>query len=230
MSKENSSASIADQVVDFIEKNKYLILGVLALIAVIGIGTNIYKNQMIQAQKDAYVEAYNISKSIEEKQKDLKPDEKVDFNKTFADVESRSLAFISANKDKNAAVFTALALSDLYLKYDKTEKAKSMLEGLAKSLKPNEIYYGLVQMNYASVLMAAKDFNGALAPLEAVIAMKTQKHLHPTALVKLGVCHFELKNTDEAKRSFTRVTDEYAESSASSKAKSFLRWLTINKG
>ena len=79
------------------------------------------------------------------------------------------------------------------------------------------------QFLMADIFYTQKDFRGALAELEALIAAVPRGEKVPDALVKIGLCQKDLGDTALAKRTWERVVRDYPASVAARQARVLLR-------
>ncbi len=79
------------------------------------------------------------------------------------------------------------------------------------------------QFLMADIFYTQKDFRGALAEFEALIAAVPRGEKVPDALVKIGLCQKDLGDTERAKRTWERVVRDYPASVAARQARVLLR-------
>ena len=75
----------------------------------------------------------------------------------------------------------------------------------------------------ADIYYQQKDWRGALAEFEALVAAVPRGEKIPDALVKIGFCQKDLGDTVRAKRTWERVVREYPASAAARQARVLLR-------
>jgi len=79
------------------------------------------------------------------------------------------------------------------------------------------------QFLMADIFYTQKDFRGALAEFESLIAAVPRGEKVPDALVKIGLCQKDLGDTERAKRTWERVVRDYPASVAARQARVLLR-------
>ncbi len=94
---------------------------------------------------------------------------------------------------------------------------------------PNSVLVPDANMETANTYMASENFNNAVAPLTAILNNKNAVNYKPEALLKLGVCYFNLNNDDEALNRFKALIANYPNSDESNDAVEYVRNIFINK-
>ncbi len=84
-------------------------------------------------------------------------------------------------------------------------------------------------METADTYMANEDFNGAISPLTNILNNKNAVNYKPEALLKLGVCYFNLNNDDEALNRFKALMSNYPNSEESNDAIEYVRTIFVNR-
>ena len=79
------------------------------------------------------------------------------------------------------------------------------------------------QFLVAEILYAQDDCRGALAELEALLAMAPQGSNTPDALLKVGICQRRLGNESRARQAWERVIQEHPESAPARQAATLLK-------
>ena len=151
---------------------------------------------------------------------------KLDFEKTYGDLPERLEKRIAIYRDTRAAMISAVDLAGLYSLHKKYDKALAVLKEISPH-KDNPLY-ALVQVRAASLEMELKKFSDAAADLQSVINNSSDEFLHPSALLKLGICYEQMGNWDQARETYSRVTTEYADTQAGHDARDYLRLLELN--
>ena len=75
----------------------------------------------------------------------------------------------------------------------------------------------------ADIYLKQKDWRGALAEFEALIAAVPRGEKVPDALLKIGLCQRDLGDSARAKRTWERVVREHPSSAAARQARALLR-------
>ena len=75
----------------------------------------------------------------------------------------------------------------------------------------------------ADVYYKQKDWRGALAEFEALVAALPRAEKAPDALLKIGLCQKSLGDSARAKRTWERVVREHPTSAAARQARALLR-------
>ena len=94
---------------------------------------------------------------------------------------------------------------------------------------PSSVLVPDANMETANTYMANENFNGAIAPLNAILNNKNAVNYKPEALLKLGVCYFNLNNDDEALNRFTTLMSGYSSSDESNEAVEYVRSIFVSK-
>ncbi len=84
-------------------------------------------------------------------------------------------------------------------------------------------------METADTYMSNEDFSSAVAPLNNILNNKNAVNYKPEALLKLGVCYFNLNNDDEALNRFKALMTNYPNSEESNDAVDYVRSIFVNK-
>ena len=79
------------------------------------------------------------------------------------------------------------------------------------------------QFLVADIYYQQKDWRGALAEFEALVAAMPRGEKAPDALLKIGLCQRDLGDGARAKRTWERVVREYSQSAAARQARALLR-------
>jgi tol-pal system protein YbgF len=79
------------------------------------------------------------------------------------------------------------------------------------------------QLLVGEIFMAQKDYRGAVAELESLIAAVPAGTRVPDALLKLGMAHRALGDDGRARRAWERLVKEYPQSAAARQARTLLR-------
>ncbi len=149
--------------------------------------------------------------------------------------------FMSKNYSKALQMYqTAIALnlpSADYASYQKaiiagaanntTEKLAQLRLFLQKY--PSSVLVPDANMETANTYMAGENFNNAVAPLNAILADKNAVNYKPQALLKLGVCYFNLNNNNEALNRFKALLQNYPASDESNDAVEYVRNIFISQ-
>jgi tol-pal system protein YbgF len=88
---------------------------------------------------------------------------------------------------------------------------------------PNDPLRESAQFLVADIYFNQKDFRGALAEFEALIAAVPRGERAPDALLKIGQCQKSLGDAGRAKRTWERVVRDYPASVAARQARALLR-------
>ena len=94
---------------------------------------------------------------------------------------------------------------------------------------PSSVLVPDANMETANTYMAGENFTGALAPLNAILSNKNAVNYKPEALLKLGVCYFNLNNNDEALNRFKALLSNYPNSAESNDAVEYVRDIFVSK-
>ncbi len=94
---------------------------------------------------------------------------------------------------------------------------------------PSSVLIPDANMEVANTYMASENFNNAIAPLNAILNNKNAVNYKPEALLKLGVCYFNLNNDDEALNRFKALMSNYPSSAESNDAVEYVRSIFVNK-
>ncbi len=94
---------------------------------------------------------------------------------------------------------------------------------------PSSVLVSDANMETANTYMAGENFNNAIAPLNNILNNKNAVNYKPEALLKLGVCYFNLKNDEEALNRFTTLISNYSNAGESNDAVEYVRTIFINK-
>ena len=108
-----------------------------------------------------------------------------------------------------------------------TEKLALLRSFLQKY--PLSVLVSDANMETANTYMADENFNGAIAPLNAILNNKNAINYKPEALLKLGVCYFNLNNDDEALNRFKNLMSNYSSSDESNDAVDYIRNIFVSK-
>ena len=94
---------------------------------------------------------------------------------------------------------------------------------------PSSVLIPDANMETANTYMASENFNNALAPLDAILNNKNAVNYKPEALLKSGVCYFNINNNDEALNRFKALLSGYPSSDESNDAVEYVRNIFISK-
>ena len=94
---------------------------------------------------------------------------------------------------------------------------------------PSSVLVPDANMETANTYMAGEHFNDAIAPLNAILNNKNAVNYKPEALLKLGVCYFNLNNDDEALNRFKALISNYPSSEESNDAVEYVRNIFVSK-
>lgn len=94
---------------------------------------------------------------------------------------------------------------------------------------PSSVLVPDANMETANTYMASENFTTAIAPLNDILNNKNAVNYKPEALLKLGVCYFNLNNDDEALNRFKLLISTYPSSEESNEAVEYVRNIFISK-
>ena len=94
---------------------------------------------------------------------------------------------------------------------------------------PTSVLVPDANMETANTYMAGENFNNAVAPLNAILNDKNAVNYKPEALLKLGVCYFNLNNNNEALNRFKALMQNYPSSDESNNAVEYVRTIFISQ-
>ncbi len=93
---------------------------------------------------------------------------------------------------------------------------------------PSSVLAPDANMETANTYMASENFNTAIAPLNNILNDKNAVNYKPEALLKLGVCYFNLNNNIEALNRFKALLSNYPNSDESNDAIEYVRNIFIS--
>jgi predicted negative regulator of RcsB-dependent stress response len=241
----DSFIATSDVVGLWIQKNRKLVFSVLGGLLVIGAaagGWSWYlKFRETRAQEALYeveskiykIQADLLSKNESTTQKDGK-DTKIkasdknidsDYGSLLGDFDTK----IKSNMGSKAALIGSIQLASIYMEYENFDKAHQILKEISPTAGKNGVFFGLVQMQLASVLAAMNKQEEAKALYDQVLKDKGSSFLHSEAILKLGLMEEKLGRLDQAKTHYLRASQEFSATDAGKAAKAYLRLIELDK-
>lgn len=248
-----------ERVEDFLLENYKALIAVFVVIVVAAGGYATMQSISASNEKKAQDELFAITSELDKKVADLneaaqkdskakdpkaKKDAKADLMETLKEPVKtpETLAkdlgpqvqkledFLKSNNDRKAGFIAAMALSDLYLDYQEPKKAVEILKPIADKPSKDDLFYGLINSQYALALSNSNNCQEAVDVYDNILKSKDQKHIHAQAMLRKGVCLMTLQKYDQAKDVFQEARTEYPDSMSGRSAESFERYLALKKG
>lgn len=130
-----------------------------------------------------------------------------DLEKDYGNLIGDLNAFIANDAGSMAAQMAALRLSDLYVEYDKTPEALSVLEKVEKSLGRKDVLTGLVLLKKGSVQANQNQCEAAIQTWTKITDNKSLNFAHSEAKIRMGVCYESLQDLAKAENLYKEVVN-----------------------
>ena len=190
--------------------------------------------ELDKAQRETNVD--NKKTNSHEKNQNHKKEEskakkysQAEFNEKLAPLVREYESIISAHLSTSAAAHAALFLSGLYGKYNFWKKANEILLKVVSAFEEEHFFYGLIHTRIGNNLMEMGDFNEALTSYNKILPLPHHRHLHGYILLKKGLSHEQLKQVDEAQKSYQQALQDHKDSPPGKTAKNYLRYMEFKK-
>jgi predicted negative regulator of RcsB-dependent stress response len=189
------------------------------------------------AQKVAFEKQSSEKKSdkkatdvaMQAKMPDMKDLPSKDFQKDFGAIAGKTQNFINENKNTNAAVMAALALSRVMRDYKEYDKAETLLSSVQSVPQKGEMFYGLLTFALGDAQEGKGDCEKAITNWKAVTAEKKIDYLHAEAWLRIGICYNTTNQPDKAIETFKKLSQDFKETRAGQAGKRYLKLLELSK-
>ena len=207
--------TFSDKVIGWLEKYRRSVFGLIAGALVAGGVYVVYEYWQQHIERQAQEALYLIEEGSKE-------------NKDQLIIKYQD--FIKDHKRTKASLIATVRLADIFRQNSKLNEAQSAIESALGQVSSESFFFGVLNIQLASVKMDLKDFNGGISHLEAIVAEPSQKHFHGESLLKIGLSYYGLSELEKAQQYFKRVIQEFKSSDAAEKATVYLRYLALKKG
>lgn len=133
-----------------------------------------------------------------------------------------------------AAQMAALNLSEIYLKYKKTDEAYLALQKVEPQSQGRDLISNIVLAQYGDILSEKGDCKLAIAQWNKVLAKKEVQFLHDTLRLKSGFCYEKMNEISKAEELYRKVSQspqdpQSGEAGLAKDAEKYLRLLNLKK-
>ncbi|CAM5999397.1 unnamed protein product [Sphagnum balticum] len=172
------------------------------------------------------------AKKMQDLTKNKKPsDEEMvrpsDFNKDFAVVVDKVKAQIKAHADTKAAFVSAMNLSYFLIEQKQYPEALAALDLVTYKPSNGSLLEGFGLMHRGLALGENSQLEAALETYQNVLKSTDLKVFYPEALLKTGVLYQQKGDRAKAIDAYERLTHEFPEGEATTKAKQYLRLIDL---
>ncbi len=143
-----------------------------------------------------------------------------DVDKDYGSIVQSLKDLIQQNPDSQAAMMSALLVSEIFGKYEKPQMA---LDTFQKLKFKSDFLSSLAQFRKAVLLSDLGHCDQAVDLFKGLAERKDQEFLKPESLLKSALCYENLQKTQTAQELYQRVIKEFANTSFSKEAQKFLR-------
>lgn len=234
--------------VEFLEKNKTMVAGLIAIAVVAGIGFVGWQMLGERREKSAQEAFYMVEKDYSAKREKYdqakyaalsggKVDEMVkagtaaiasgDLAKDYGTTVDGLENFAKDHKGTTASVQAALLAAETRLQYKQPDQALSTLETSVKATKANSLIGALARMAAGNAQAASGKCDQALKSWEEVLGAKDLSFLHSEAALRAGLCLEKSGDKPKAIEMYRKASSESEKSTSAQTARSLLRALEL---
>ncbi|RME17900.1 MAG: hypothetical protein D6797_01485 [Bdellovibrio sp.] len=138
---------------------------------------------------------------------------------------------ILKHKKTKAAIYSAIQLANIYLTYEKPQKANEVLNVIKSSLAVSSKHP--LYMFFYSMLGRVQTLNNncqeAIQSYKHVDKQKVFSFLKPEILYRIGVCQYRLNQWEKALSTFKQIKEDYSQAFVSQEAKKYIRLIQLQK-
>lgn len=254
LKKPDAFVDKGQHLLQWIDKNTKLIVGIISLFVLLGAGVVSYKmfsdKKEVQAQEEYFLldKSYSKKKSNFEAAKNAKNEEAAkkngkakettpavddnavmatgDLEKDFG-VELNGFKEFSTRKaGLKAGDLAALQVADIYMTYDKYEEAKTWLADVVKKTNRNSLTGAMVINAYGTALANSGDCGSAISQWDSLAKVKDLNFMSDELSLKKAICYESMGDKAKAEELYKNISSK--DSSALKKtAAQMLRLLSV---
>ena len=239
--------------VDFLEKNKAAVLGLVLLLILGGLGYVGWDLYSSKKEKSAQELLYSVEKPFADRREkydqakfaalsaaagqDVKLEDLVkagtavvasgDLSKDYGTLVDDLEAFSKKHAGTTAAAQAALMAAETRLQYNQADQALATLEASVQSTKATTLMGALSRMAAGNAQAASGKCDLALKSWESVLSVKEQSFLHSEEALRAGLCLDKSGDKVKAQEMYRRASADSEKSSAAQTARSLLRALEL---
>ena len=256
VSHPDAFISVTDKIIEALDEFKTPIIAALGAAFLLGAGmvtVNLLKKHKENTASDAF---FSIQAQIDRIKDELKdepnktdpPDHKKslekkktqniekkmdrsasEFKEKFSTLAKEYESAILSHLGTSTAIYGALFLANLYGEYNMWKEANNILLKVASDLTDKHFFYGLVHTNIGTTWMELTNYEKAITSYEKVLALEKQSHLHGNALVKKGLSHEQLNQTEKARTAYEQAVKDHSKTQTGRSARAYLRYMKFKK-
>jgi predicted negative regulator of RcsB-dependent stress response len=250
----NRSHSLEEKLSQWFYNNRLLMIvaPVIIIVAALAYGGITYFKT--ESEKKAQADLFRVKSAIEKKMEAIAKDEEKNRTEFEEKNKKTKLKYVAAEKTpaaldeklkieiadlsriveqykgSNASPMAAIDLANIATEYKNWEMAENSLKKVINDLSKNSLYFPLVYGQLAFVLSENNKCKEALPYYDTILANKTHSSFHAQALLRKGVCHYQLSEWDPAEKAFNEIEKNHSQTSSVYSAKNFKRLIALKKG
>ncbi len=229
----------------FLEKQWKLILGICAVVFIVGAGVTIQATMHLSKEKQIQESFYSIEKKYNDykskKNKDQNPTAKADKKETpvsveelaknLAEVKKELESFIAVNPGYKANQMAALYYAEIL----REEKNKELALTTLQKVQNNDhgLVNTLVQQQIGQILADTDKCKEAIESWQKIINRKEASFIHSDVQIQQALCYQKLSDFKKAEELLTNVANQKTEgrgdSNSAKEAAKLLRLLQFKK-